>query len=88
MLKKKIRWFPVSQRLYYGLAVCPEHGFVRGKIRIKKQEEGRVFVVKTMKPASESAAEDICARRDEAKKKRTERNRAKRLAQKSRKQEA
>ncbi len=88
MLKKKVRWFPVSQRLYYGLAICPEHGFIKGKIRIKKQDEGRVFAVKTMKPAGESAAEEICARRDEAKKKRSERNRAKRQAQKNRKQEA
>ena len=37
MLRKKIRWFPYGQRFYFCLAVCPEHGYVKGKIRVKSQ---------------------------------------------------
>lgn len=84
MLRKKIRWFSANQRLELGLGVCPEHGYVRGKIRIKKAEGGEVFVIKTLKPVGDETLEDLYLRRDEAKKKRTERNKAKRQAQKKR----
>ena len=84
MLRKKIRWFSVNQRLELGLGICPEHGYVRGKIRIKKAEGGDVFVIKTLRLAGAEILEDLSLRRDEAKKKKTERNKAKRQAQKKR----
>ena len=82
MLRKKIRWFSVNQRLELGLGICPEHGYVRGKIRIKKAEGGDVFVIKTLRLAGTEMLEDLSLRREEAKKKKTERNKAKRQAQK------
>ena len=56
MLRKKIRWFSYGQKFYLCLAVCPEHGFVKGKIRIKKTEDGFIFAVKTQKLIDEAAA--------------------------------
>ena len=53
MLRKKIRWFSSGQRYYLCLATCPEHGMMKGKIRMKKSEDGRVFAVKTVKPVDE-----------------------------------
>ena len=55
---------------------------MRGKIRIKKAEGGDVFVIKTLRLAGTEMLEDLSLRREEAKKKKTERNKAKRQAQK------
>lgn len=80
-LRKKIRWFAHSQKMYFALAVCPDHGYVRGRIRVKKADGDRVFVVKTLKITDEEGAAQIRARKEEVKKKRAERNRAKRKRQ-------
>ncbi|MDO5348697.1 MAG: exonuclease domain-containing protein [Lachnospiraceae bacterium] len=84
MLRKKIRWFAVNSRLYVCLAVCPEHGLVRGKIRIKKAESGGVFAIRTTKLVDEAGAAAIAEKRDEMKQRRTEKNKIKRQAKKSR----
>lgn len=76
MLKKKIRWFSYGQRFYLCLAVCPEHGFIKGKIRMKRAEDGSVFAVKTLKPASQEAAEMVEKKKEEARLKRAEKSRA------------
>lgn len=59
MLRKKIRWFSSGQRYYLCLAACPEHGLMKGKIRMKKSEDGRIFAVKTVKPVDEEGAEAV-----------------------------
>lgn len=82
MLRKKIRWFAVNQRYYFCLASCPEHGYVKGKIRIKKTEDGSVFAVKTIKLTDQDGVDTIIKRREEAKKKRTERAKARKEAKK------
>ena len=78
MLRKKIRWFSWGQKLCYGLAVCPEHGTMRGKLRIKKSEYGDTYIVRTIKPATEEEAQLITDKREEGRKKRNERNHEKR----------
>lgn len=77
LLKKKIRWFSVNQKQYFCLAVCPEHGYVKGKLRIKKSEDGSVFAVQTVKLTDEAGVNLLINRREEAKKKRAERAKAK-----------
>ncbi len=78
MLRKKIRWFALNPKLYVCLAICPEHGLVRSKIRIKKSESGGVFAIRTSKLADEAEAKLISEKRNEMKQKRTEKNREKR----------
>ena len=57
MLVKKMQWFSRQSETVLLFNVCPEHGFVRGKIRIKKAEDGRLsYGVKTMKLVDENAA--------------------------------
>lgn len=46
---RKIKLFSSNGKTYYGLGYCKEHGFLKGKIRIKKSFTGRIFVVKTVK---------------------------------------
>lgn len=76
-LRKKIRWFSSNQKFYFSLAHCPEHGYVKGKIRMKKTEDNSVFVVKTLKLVDEEDAGLITLKKEESRNKRVERNKAK-----------
>ena len=79
MLRKKIRWFSSGQRYYLCLATCPEHGMMKGKIRMKKSDDGRVFAVKTVKPVDEEGAEAVFLKKEEARIRRAEKSRQKKL---------
>ena len=70
MLRKKVRWFSLNQKMYFSLGVCPQHGYVRGKIRMKKAESGEIFVVKTMKAVDEEDAQSVFQKRQELREKR------------------
>ncbi|WP_394524011.1 exonuclease domain-containing protein [Lacrimispora sp. JR3] len=72
MLRKKIRWFSVNQKFYTALGCCPVHGNVKGKIRLRRSDEGQVYVVKTMKLVGEEEIGEIFKKKEEAKKKRVE----------------
>lgn len=72
MLRKKIKWFPVNGKTYMCLAYCPEHGYLKGKLRLKKAEGGGVFAVKTLKLISEPEAELVRQKKAEIKKKKKE----------------
>ena len=65
MLRKKIRWFTGNQRYYYCLGECPEHGYVKGKIRMKHTAGGEVYAIKTIKLTDEAGAELIRRRKEE-----------------------
>lgn len=55
---KRIRWFPNGKQ-YLCLSCCPNHGMVKGKIRVKKtlhSGKKEVFAIKTIKKAP---AEDV-----------------------------
>ena len=80
MLRKKIRWFSYGQKFYLCLATCPEHGAVKGKIRIKKTEDVFFFAVKTQKLVDDEGAEMVAKKKEEMKLKRVERSKAKKLA--------
>ena len=58
-LRKKIRWFSGNGKNYLCLALCPEHGYMKGKLRLKKAERGGIFAVKTRKLVSEEGAEAV-----------------------------
>ena len=66
-LRKKIRWFTPNGRNYYCLAYCEKHGYLKGKIRVRKSDEGGTYVVKTTKLIDEKDAEALKKRRDRAK---------------------
>ena len=59
MLKKKLRWFSANQRSYYCIAVCPEHGLLRGKLKIRRAEGMQVYCIKTTKFVNQETAERI-----------------------------
>ena len=69
---KRIRWFVGKNKAYYCLSECSEHGFLRGKIRIKKSDEGMYFVVKTIRKVDDEGAKVIIDMKEEVRKKRLE----------------
>jgi len=79
MLRKKVRWFSLNQRQYFNLGVCPEHGYVRGKIRMKKAEDNGFYVIKTMKMVDEAGAQSVFQKKEEQRQRRHERNTIKKI---------
>lgn len=73
--RKKIRWFSGNTKMYFCQAYCENHGFLKGKIRMKKTEEGNFYVIKTLKLVSEEEASIIRKKQEEVRKKRREKRR-------------
>lgn len=68
-----IDWFSDSGKTYYCLGKCPEHGYVRGKIKIKKRDEDSFFAIKIMKSTDEEGADRISEKQENIREKRRER---------------
>ena len=79
MLRKKVHWFSINQKQYFSLGICPEHGYVRGKIRMKKAENGQFYAVKTLKAVDGEGVQSIFHKREEQRKKRHIRSDLKRV---------
>lgn len=73
-LRKKIKWFSANGRHYYCVAYCEKHGYLKGKIRIRKTDNGRVYVVKTTKLIPREEVEAIEGRKLHAKQLRKQHN--------------
>ena len=71
--KRKIRWFMNNSKVYYSVSCCQEHGYVEGKIRIRKTEEELYFAVKKLKMVGETQAEEVREKRDALRSKRNSR---------------
>lgn len=62
--KKKIRWFASGGKNFSCLAYCEEHGYLKGKIRLKKCENSNsFFCVKTIKQIDVDRAGDLLERK-------------------------
>ncbi len=72
---KKTRWFSNNMKNYNCLALCREHGYLKGKIRVYKTKEGRSYAVKIVKLITDENAEALRDRYVQIKeKKRVKRN--------------
>lgn len=65
-LRKKIRWFTPNGKNYYCMAYCDKHGYLKGKIRVRKTDEGKVYVVKTTKFVDRDQVEVIADKKEKA----------------------
>ena len=72
--KRKLRWFINNSRIYESISVCQKHGSIKGKVRIRKTDEGTFYAVKTLKRVSEEKAEELREKRDSLRKKRRTKN--------------
>lgn len=67
-LRKKVKWFSPNGRHYYCVAHCEKHGYLKCKIRIRKTEDGQVYVVKTSRFITPEDVEKLTERREHARK--------------------
>lgn len=78
-LRRRIRWFSPNGKHYYCVSYCDRHGYMKSKIRIRKAENGDVYVVKTQKFITEADIDNIRDKqmkaRQQRKDKRTSKNR-------------
>ncbi|MCL2718356.1 MAG: exonuclease domain-containing protein [Lachnospiraceae bacterium] len=58
-LKRKIKWFTSNSRHYYSVSFCPNHGYMKAKVRLKKTGDMGVYVVKTAKFIDDNAYSEI-----------------------------
>lgn len=70
---KVVRWFAGRGRAYFCVAFCKEHGYVRGKLRLKRSDENKVYVVKTLRLIDEAQANELRDMKEEVRIKRQER---------------
>lgn len=68
--RRKIRWFSSGNNNYFSLSCCEEHGWLMGKIHIKKTLNGKYFCIRTLKLISDEEADEIFARKETLKSKR------------------
>lgn len=70
---RKIDWFSNSSKVnYFGLFHCKKHGYLKGKLRVKKTENNRYFAVKTIKIISKEEALNLKKHKEEIHKKKLE----------------
>lgn len=66
-IRRKVRWFTPNGKNYYSVGFCDRHGYVKGKIRIRKSADDKVYVVKTNKIISKQEADDLKLKQERAK---------------------
>lgn len=76
-LRKKIRWFTPNGKHYYNVSYCDIHGYMKSKIRIRKAEDGKIYVVKTEKFITEAETEGIHNKQEKARKQRKDKRTSK-----------
>lgn len=65
--KRIVKWFTPNGKHYYCITNCDKHGFMKSKIRMRKSDDGQVYVVKTMKCISEKDVDSILQKQERAK---------------------
>lgn len=73
-IAKKIKWFTTNSKNYYSLGYCKNHGYIKGKIRIKKAANSNVYAVKVVKEIKEDEALLLMKRFTEAKRRKKEKS--------------
>lgn len=75
--KKMIKWFSVNGKHYYCIAYCKKHGYLKGKARMKKADDGSIYVVKTLKLVPEEVVKEIAEKQEKLRLQRMEKRKAK-----------
>ncbi len=65
--ERKIRWFTPNGKHYYSVSECPVHGLMKSKIRIRKSEDDKIYVVKTSKFITSEESDQLVEKRETAK---------------------
>lgn len=68
-IRPKVRWFSTNTKIYYGACICPIHGPIKGRLKIRKNEQGLYFAEKNMIYTTVSEIEKIKEKKNAIKKK-------------------
>ena len=71
-VKVLIDWFSDSGKTYYSLGKCRKHGYVKGRIRVKKIDRLSFFVIKILKNTDKDGARKIVEKQNSIREKRRE----------------
>lgn len=58
-VKRRMRWFTPNGKHFYGIGECDVHGLIKYKVRMKRSDGEKVYVVKTSKIASEEDIQEV-----------------------------
>lgn len=47
--RRRIKWFSLNGKHYYNVSYCNTHGYMKAKVRIRKTEDKKVYIIKTTK---------------------------------------
>ena len=86
-LRRKIRWFSPNGKHYYCVSYCDRHGFMKSKVRIRKAEDDRLYVVKTSKFITPEEVDKIRQKQETARRHQRMRRRASHPEQKGQSEE-
>lgn len=71
-VKKIVRWFTMNSKHYHCISQCPEHGYIKGKIRLRKSENHNYYVIKTLKFVDEETVNRVQDKQKKSKEKETD----------------
>ena len=58
-VRRRVPWFSEGGRNHLAVGFCPEHGFVKSKVRVRQDRDGKFFAIKTTKMIEEEEAAEI-----------------------------
>lgn len=59
IVKRKVPWFSENGRNHLAVGFCPVHGHVKSKIRVRQDQTGSYYAIRTTKMVDELEMEDI-----------------------------
>lgn len=69
---KRMKWFSVNAKFYYCIAYCKTHGYIKGKIRIKRTDSKKYYGIKTLKFIDDEQIQEVINKKQEVQRKRKE----------------
>ena len=64
-MARMIKWFATGRKSYYGLFLCEEHGFIKGRLYTKNTDDEKYFAVKILKRTDVEGVEKIQQRKQQ-----------------------
>mgnify|MGYP003345170249 CR=1 FL=1 len=64
-VSKRVKWFTPNGKHYYAVGYCLRHGYMKSKIRVRKDESGNSYAVITHKLISKEEKKELAIKRDE-----------------------
>ena len=74
-VRREIPWFSDAGKNYYTVCKCPNHGYVKSKVRVRKAADGEYFGIKTTKMIGDTDVDKILKKQSFLKAKRRRKGR-------------